>query len=116
MFRQVANPTSKWKQTATAGRGMFPELADFVCGQQRTDGDITLRTNEEVGEPEPEEPGQGKNVSDQPRADRRGDLRSYRSLSLRDVRDIKRLYLSGKSTCMVIARETAKLMTIKGIR
>jgi hypothetical protein len=42
---------------------MFPEPADVVCGQQRTDGDIALRTNEEVGEPEREESGQGQNVS-----------------------------------------------------
>ena len=63
MFRQVANPASERQQAATAGRGVFPESTDIVCGQQRADGDITLRTNEEVGEPEPEESGQGKAVS-----------------------------------------------------
>lgn len=63
MFEQVANPASEWQQTATAGWGVFPEPADFICGQQRTDGDITLRTNEEVGELEPEESGQGETVS-----------------------------------------------------
>ena len=42
---------------------MFPEPADAICGQQRADGDITLRTDEEVGEPEPEKSGQGEAVS-----------------------------------------------------
>lgn len=42
---------------------MFPEPADVVCGQQRTDGNIALRANEEIGEPEREESGQGKTVS-----------------------------------------------------
>ena len=63
MFRQVADPTSEWKPTATAERGAFPEPADIVCGQQCTDGDITLWADEEVGEPKPEESGQGKTVS-----------------------------------------------------
>lgn len=63
MFGQAANPTSERQQASTAGRGVFPESANFVCGQQRTDGDITLRTNEEVGEPEREESGQGETVS-----------------------------------------------------
>ena len=52
----------EWEQTATAGWGVFPEPADAVCGQQCADGDIALRTNEEVGEPEPSESGQGKTV------------------------------------------------------
>jgi len=63
MLRQVADPAGEREQAATAGRGMLPEPADVVCGQQRADGDIALRTNEEVGEPEPEKSGQGKAVS-----------------------------------------------------
>ena len=63
MLRQVANPASEWEQAATVGRGMFPEPADVVRGQQCADGDITLRTDEEVGEPEPEKSSQGKTVS-----------------------------------------------------
>ena len=75
---------------------MFPELADVVCGQQRTDGDIALRSDEEVGEPEREEPGQRKTVRGSSLMRMVEKLRrSHRCLSLRDVRDIKRLYLSG---------------------
>ena len=63
MFRQVANPAGERKQTATTGRGVFPKPADIVRGQQRADGDIPLWTNEEAGEPEPEESGQRETVS-----------------------------------------------------
>ena len=42
---------------------MFSKPADVVCGQQRTGGDIALRTNEEIGEPESEKSSQGKTVS-----------------------------------------------------
>ena len=63
MFGQVANTACEREQATSAGRGVFPEPADLVRGQQRTDGDITLRTDEKVGELEPEESGQGKTVS-----------------------------------------------------
>ena len=53
--------------------------------------------NAEAGEPEPAESGQRKTVSVSVFGVRR-DLRGCRSLSLRDVRDIKRLYLSGRWT------------------
>jgi len=63
VFRQVANPASEREQAPKVGWGMFPEPADVICRQQRANGDITLRTDEEVGEPEPEKSGQGKAVS-----------------------------------------------------
>ena len=62
MFGQVANLTSERQQASTTGWGMFPEPADVVCGQQRTDGNIALRPDEKVGELECEESGQGKTV------------------------------------------------------
>jgi len=63
VFKQAANPASEREQAATVGRGMFPEPADVICGQQRADGDIALRTDEEVGEPEPEKSGEREAVS-----------------------------------------------------
>lgn len=96
MFRQVANLTSEWQQATTVEWGMVPEPTDVVCGQQRTDGNITLWADEEIGEPEREESSQGKTVSGSPVTRIAEKLtESHRSLSLRDVRDIKRLYLSG---------------------
>lgn len=62
VLRQAADPTGERQPTSTAGRGVLPESANVVCGQQRTDGDITLRAYEEVGEPEREESGQGETV------------------------------------------------------
>jgi len=93
---QAPNPASKRQQASTVGRRVFPEPSDIVCGQQRADGNISLRTDEEVGEPKSEESGQGKTVSGTwIMRISEGLTKSRRSLSLRDVRDIKRLYLSG---------------------
>lgn len=84
---------------------MLPEPKDVVCGQQRAYGDIALWANEEAREFECEESGQGKIVSDCLVMRIVEKLtKSHRSLSLRDVRDIKRLYLSGMETyrdCLV---------------
>ena len=117
MFRQVANPAGERQQAPTARRRLFPKPEDLVCGQQLAGGDLTLWTDEKVGELELEKSGQGKTVSVFFAAWSVQRLRGlHRSLSLRDVRDIKRLYLSGKFTHSECSRGVTRLMATKGTR